>query len=188
MNRKDRDELRRAQKKLNEAGGEEHVRQQLDEAVRGMESAMNEQAARELEKFRFVMDRGAERLLEALRPVVDQLSSQMLAAYEDWIAEWSRQLEALAAAQMAALQLPRMEIFRPTLDPLIGQIPYHPRPAPAPQPSAPPAREQDVMEQVFLGVLITVISTLLVQAINWYAQTGVWVFEQLVVYLFQQLD
>jgi hypothetical protein len=218
MNDRDRAELRRraelqrVKKLIDKAGGEPHAHQQLEEAVRGVEPAMAARAEHDLaaeemvEKVRSIMTQVAEAYSEHLQRMVAQLAQQVVAAYsaqvtgmlsrlareafsvyEAQIAEMSRQIVEAVNAQMASVRLPRVEVFRPTLDPLIAQIPYHPRPAPAPQPSAP-ARKQDSLNQDAKDVAKAVVATLLVEAFLWHAQTGLWVFEQLLIYLLQQLD
>jgi hypothetical protein len=90
-----------------------------------------------------------------------RLAQQVIAAYDAQVAEMSQRVLEGVNAQMASIPIPRVEIFRPTLAPVVAgiEIPYHPQPTPAPvgemavaphpQPSVP-TREQDRVEQKLL--------------------------------------
>lgn len=58
--------------------------------------------------------------------------------------------------------------------------------APTPQPSAP-ALEQGIVLLIVITVVSDVAGGLLEDAVRWYLQTGVWVFEELLAYYLQQL-
>jgi hypothetical protein len=89
----------------------------------------------------------------------------VIAAYDAEDAEMSRRALEGVNAHMASIPVPRVEIFRPTLAPVVAgiELPYYPQPTPAPvgeiavaphpQPSVP-TREQDLVEQIMVGVLI----------------------------------
>jgi hypothetical protein len=142
---------------------------------------------------------------EAVAAWVEQMDRQTLdvvAALDAKLVEMSRQIQSAVPAQVASVPTPRVEIFRPTLNPLVTQIeiPHHLPPTPAPvgglaaprsQPSVPDREQEDLAEKMTVDILTTVVATILASAIIWYAQTGLWLFEELLAYfvhLVQHLD
>ena len=148
---------------------------------------------------------GFAQIANAVAAWFEQVNRQVqdaVAAFDAQLVEMSRQIQSAVAVQAASVPTPRVEIFRPTLNPLVTQIeiPYHLSPTPGPvgglaaprsQPSVPDREQEDLAEKMTVDVLKTVVVTILASAIIWFAQTGLWLFEELLAYfvhLVQHLD
>ena len=51
-----------------------------------------------------------------------------------------------------------------------------------------PDRERDLVEQIVGNAMGGVLAFLVIQAILWYAQTGQWVFEELLLYIIDTIE
>jgi hypothetical protein len=51
-----------------------------------------------------------------------------------------------------------------------------------------PDHERDLVEQIVGNAMGGVLAFLVIQAILWYAQTGQWVFEELLLYIIDTIE
>jgi hypothetical protein len=108
--------------------------------------------------------------------------------------ELSRRVLEAESAQAANVRYPQIEVQLPPVDRVVARVPHRPQPAPVAKVEAAPIsqpqisnREQDLIEQFAIDVAKTVVSTLFVTAVIWYARTGVWIFEELLAYYIELL-
>jgi hypothetical protein len=214
MDKRDRAELRRIRKVEEQAGGTQHVHEQLDEALRATQPAIDARSDHDLapvaatEKLRSLMVQVEEAYSEELRRMMAQFAPMIraaanaqaesarrqlqdtLAAYEAQVAEMSRRIVKSLNIQMASALTARAEIFRETLDQVARiEIPYNPQPMPSPvgEMAAPGPQPSvpDRAERILDQIMAGLVVLAVWRAIVWYAQTGRWELEELLCYFLQ---
>jgi hypothetical protein len=172
----------------------EPLRQQLREATRTVGFASTVKRLAEEDRRR------RQELVRGLNGFAQAKRLTELAAYDAQVAGMSRQIIEAMNAQVARARIPRIETFRPTLNFVVAEIPYRPQLTPAPdveveatldlQPARPsvPDRERDLVEEIVGNAMGGVIAFLVIQSILWYAQTGQWIFEELLVYVIAAIE
>jgi len=153
------------------------------------------------------MNRQFQAVAAAVAAQVERLNRQAqdaVAAFDAQFEEISREIVDALNTHMVTIPVPRLEIFRESLDQMstdlqetlervrTTEIPYNPQPipvrvgemvAPVPQPSVPD-RAQSILDQVIAGLVVLAVWYTIV----WYAQTGRWVFEVVFCYLLQLFE